>query len=209
MSGRPVRRLRRWFLATGFLAAIVLGPAVGPSSAVVGDGACEDGASGITVLVDSSARDGGVEIRCVEAEGETAAEALFEDAGFEVSFASQQPGFVCRIDGVPADDPCVRAAPADAFWALYWAGPAEASWAYSTRGLQQLRVPVGGFVAFSWVEEPSRPPVHGAAGDATVPAADDTTAADEDGSVLWPLVAGTVLVVLVVSTVLTARRRAR
>lgn len=46
---------------------------------------------------------------CVVSDAAVASEVLTE-AGVELASARTVPGFVCRVDGLPADDPCVTAA---------------------------------------------------------------------------------------------------
>ncbi|GAA4374817.1 hypothetical protein [Nocardioides caricicola] len=107
-------------------------------------------ADGVTVVVDFHELGGGVQTGCVsDGAGDTAA-SLFPAAGFSLSFVQRQPGFVCRVDGAPADDPCVNTPPADAYWALYWSDGKSGSWTYATSGVGGLRVPDGGYVALSW-----------------------------------------------------------
>ncbi|WP_243057020.1 hypothetical protein [Nocardioides sp. SR21] len=107
-------------------------------------------ADGVTVVVDFHELGGGVQSGCIaDGAGATAAE-LFGAAGFSLSYVQRQPGFVCRVDGVPADSPCVTTPPADAYWALYWSDGRSGSWTYATSGAGGLRVPDGGYVGFSW-----------------------------------------------------------
>ena len=87
---------------------------------------------------------------CVAGGGGDSASSLFPAAGFSLNYASRQPGFVCRVYGVPASDPCVNTAPADAFWGLWWSDGDASSWTYSSLGAGSLNVPDGGMVAFSW-----------------------------------------------------------
>ena len=47
--------------------------------------------------------------------GKTAA-AQFAAAGFALTRVQRQPGFVCRVEGKPAEDPCVNTPPTDAYW---------------------------------------------------------------------------------------------
>lgn len=107
-------------------------------------------AHGVTVVVDFHELGGGVQTGCVsDGAGDTAA-SLFTAAGFSLSYVQRQPGFVCRVDGLPADSPCVNTPPADAYWALFWSDGKSGSWSYATSGAGGLRVPEGGYVAFSW-----------------------------------------------------------
>jgi len=104
----------------------------------------------VSVVVDFNGLGGGVQQVCVAGGGGDAASSLFPAAGFPLSYASRQPGFVCRVSGVPTSDPCVNTAPADAFWGLWWSDGDASSWTYSSLGAGSLNVPDGGMVAFSW-----------------------------------------------------------
>ncbi len=123
------------------------------------------GDSGVTVVVDFNGLGGGVQQVCVSGGGGDAASSLFPTAGFPLSYASRQPGFVCRVNGVPTSDPCVNTAPADAFWGLWWSDGDASSWTFSSLGAGSLNIPDGGMVAFSWDGEsgtapPSASPSH-------------------------------------------------
>ena len=54
--------------------------------------------------------------------------------GFSLTYVQRQPGFVCRINGAPASDPCVNTPPADAYWGLWWSDGKSGSWTYSSVG---------------------------------------------------------------------------
>jgi energy-coupling factor transport system permease protein len=83
--------------------------------------------------------------------GGRTASTLFGNAGFQLSYAQRQPGFVCRVNGVPASDPCQNTAPASAYWGLWSStGDPGSSWTYASLGAGSLTVPDGGLVAFSW-----------------------------------------------------------
>lgn len=99
--------------------------------------------------------------------GLTGAQAL-EDAGFRLTRVQTQPGFLCRINGAPADDPCVRTPPATAYWS-YWHAPLGGQWTYSQWGADNRTAPAGTVEA--WVFGDSARP--GAVPDA--PAAATTT----------------------------------
>lgn len=123
------------------LAAVLLGTTAGavalasPAHAA----ACPAG-TGVTVVVNSS-------VGC-DADGGGRASDNFSAAGHQLRFASRAPGFVCRVDGAPADDPCVEASPSDAYWGLFWSDGTTGSWTYSSLGVTALKVPKGGSVAF-------------------------------------------------------------
>lgn len=147
-------------LLVGAVAGLgLLGPA--PAYAA----ACS-GTSGVTVVVDFAELGGGVTAGCDSDVDGQRARAILADAGYSLTMASKSPGFMCRINGLPADDPCVDAAPADRYWSVWWADGKGGSWSYSSRGVDSLRVPDGGYLGMAWHEgtDKAGPP-------ATVPAA--------------------------------------
>ncbi|SKB07861.1 hypothetical protein [Aeromicrobium choanae] len=131
------------------LAAALLGVAAGPASlsAPAHAAAC-GGAQGVTVVVGSS-------VGC-DSDGGGRAASNFTDAGHQLKFASRAPGFVCRVDGAPASDPCVEASPVDAYWGLFWSDGKSGEWTYSSLGVSALKVPQGGSVAFVFQGSSSR-----------------------------------------------------
>ena len=86
--------------------------------------------------------------------------AALRGAGFEPTRAAQEAGyFVCRIDGKPADDPCQRASPEDAYWS-YWHAEPGGTWTFSNAGAASYD-PAPGTVegwAFGAGEPPSSKP---------------------------------------------------
>ena len=70
-------------------------------------------------------------------------------AGIAYQTAQRFPGFVCRIAGQPASDPCVNTSPASAYWA-YWIAAPGGSWCYSTFGAASRRPPPGTFEGWSF-----------------------------------------------------------
>jgi hypothetical protein len=115
----------------------------GPATA---DGYCSG--SGVNVVVDYGALGGGLVKGC-DASGNRNAARAFENTRHQLSYAQRQPGFVCRVDGVPASDPCVNTSPADAYWGLYWSD-GTSGWKYSSVAAGSLSLPAGATVAFSW-----------------------------------------------------------
>lgn len=130
-------------------AALPLSVALGVATAGPAAAASCGGAEGVTVVVDFGALGGGVQAGCDPSADGRAAQS-FSDAGFNLSWATKDAGFVCRVNGKPASDPCTDAAPSDAYWSLWWADGKGGSWVYSSRGTGNLRAPEGGYVAFSW-----------------------------------------------------------
>ncbi|WP_164519525.1 hypothetical protein [Nocardioides ferulae] len=106
--------------------------------------------SGVTVVVDFKGLGGGVQSVCDTDGGGSTAASLFSGNGFALSYVQRQPGFVCRIDGVPADEACVNTPPEDAYWSLWWSDGTSGSWTYSTAGAGSLKIPDGGYVGFAW-----------------------------------------------------------
>ncbi len=130
-------------------ALVAAAASLAPPAAAAPAAPCS-GASGVSVVVDFNGLGGGVHQVCVPGGGGDPASSLFPAAGFSLNYASRQPGFVCRVNGVPASDPCVNTSPANAFWGLWWSDGDASSWTYSSLGAGSLNVPDGGMVAFSW-----------------------------------------------------------
>jgi hypothetical protein len=108
------------------------------------------GAHGVTVVVDFHELGGGAQSACdANGSGKTALTQL-KDVGHQLTYVQRQPGFVCRVDGAPASDPCVNTPPSDAYWSLWWSDGKSGKWVYSSSGAASLQVPDGGYVALSW-----------------------------------------------------------
>lgn len=133
-------------------AAGLVGLAAGPATAAQCSGA------GVNVVVDFNGLGGGVQKGCDPKGANRKASEVFVAAGFPLSYARRQPGFVCRVKNAPTSDPCVNASPADAYWGLYWSDGKSGSWKYSSTGVSGLKVPSGGFVAFSWQGSSTKSP---------------------------------------------------
>jgi hypothetical protein len=129
--------------------ALLLGAAavVGPSPA---EASSCPGTAGVTVVVEFHELGRGSAQSCVGDGGGHTADRLLKDAGYALDYVQRFPGFVCRIDGVPADDPCVNTPPADAYWGLWWSDGTTGKWTYSSLGAASLAVPAGGYVAMVW-----------------------------------------------------------
>lgn len=134
-------------LASSSGALLVLAPtAVLPPA---GAATCST-ASGVSVVVDYKEIGGGIVTGCAPTGGSKSAAAIFAEAGVALSYASRQPGFVCRVNDQPTTDPCVNTSPADAYWGLWWSDGTGSSWTYSPVGVGGLSVPAGGSVAWAW-----------------------------------------------------------
>jgi len=152
--------LRRRLLAAAVGAALTAG-----LCATVGSPAYAatcSGASGVSLVVEFNQLGGHDVRRCDAGGGGRTAARLLEDEGLPLTYVQRQPGFVCRVAGAPAQDPCVNTLPDDAYWSLWWSDGSTDSWTYATTGVDSLTVPDGGSVALAW---------DGKAGDVTPAAA--------------------------------------
>jgi hypothetical protein len=104
---------------------------------------------GVTVVVDFHQLGGGVPTFCDASGAGEYADTQFVDAGHTLTYV-QNEAFVCRVDGAPSSDPCVRTPPADAYWSLWWSDGKSGTWTYASTGVGSLKVPPGGYVALSW-----------------------------------------------------------
>lgn len=111
--------------------------------------------AGVSVVVDSGALGGSIATLCDSGSGEVAS-TRFEQSGFTLTYAQRMPGFVCRVNGVPASDPCVNTSPADAYWGLFWTDGVSGTWNYASLGATSLDVPDGGAVALAWQQGTAR-----------------------------------------------------
>ncbi|MFD5829655.1 hypothetical protein [Lentzea sp. NPDC060358] len=114
----------------------------------------------MTVVVDYRGLGGGVQQGCAPGSPASGVAALTA-AGFGYTYASRQPGFVCRINAKPGADAdrCVTASPATAYWS-YWHAPAGGAWSYSNQGAATF-APARGTVegwAFGAGEQPGIAP---------------------------------------------------
>lgn len=121
---------------------------VGLSSAPAAAALCSG--TGVNVVVDFNGLGGGVQKGCDPNGAGRTANNVFPAAGFALTYAQRQPGFVCRVKGSPSSDPCVNTSPANATWGLYWSDGKSGTWHYSSIGVGGLKVGDGGFLAFSW-----------------------------------------------------------
>lgn len=139
---RPVHRLLgrlAGVAAASGLALAGLVVAASPASAA----ACS-GTSGVTVIVDTGSS---ISTKCASGDPSSAIKALTA-VGFDVDYPQQFPGsVVCRINGYPKSDPCVRMPPGDAYWAFFHA-KRGGSWVYSSNGVASYDPAPGTVVGF-------------------------------------------------------------
>ena len=142
-------------MATALVAAAgVLSAPAGPALAVPAPAAAAAacGSTGVTAVVDFNGLGGNQEtVGCDAGGAGRPASVVFSDAGYTLSY-SQAPGmngFVCKIQGQPADGDCAQT---DSYWSLWWSDGTSGTWKYSSEGASSLDVPDGGSVAFSWHE---------------------------------------------------------
>ncbi len=134
------------------LAVLGLGSSLlAPTSLLpVADAATCTSAGGVSVVVDYRELGGSTVMACAPDGGGKSASAVFDSVGVTISYATRQPGFVCRVNSVPASDPCVNASPADAYWGLWWSDGTSSSWTFSSSGVGGVVVPPGGSVGWAW-----------------------------------------------------------
>jgi len=140
------------------VAAVLLTAATGLGVSAPAQAASCSTAHGVTVVVDFHQLGGGAEAACDAGGGGKAAVTQLTDVGHQLTYVQRQPGFVCRVDGAPASDPCVNTPPSDAYWALWWSDGKSGTWVYSSAGVGSLTVPEGGYVALSWQGSDSKMP---------------------------------------------------
>ncbi|KAA1418648.1 hypothetical protein F0U44_09115 [Nocardioides humilatus] len=135
--------------AAGFLATPAAPAAAAPAAAIA---ACP-GDNGVTVIVDYNEIGGPTRAGCDPNGGGESAAAVFPAAGFALEYEPRQPGYVCRVTGLPTDRPCLAN---DSFWSLWWSDGESGRWVFSNQGVGGLEVPDGGYLAFSWHEGSGR-----------------------------------------------------
>lgn len=156
--------------------------------------------SQIAVVVSFNELGGGTQTACIE--DVDSGFAALAAAGYDVTPVSGQP-FVCRINDVPAADPCQRIPPATAYWA-YSTASMGGTWSYATMGAGSTDPEPGGVEGWSFgadAEPEIAPPESaqpadsssadaGVAESASPPAAQpQRTASDSDGGTPWAVLA--------------------
>lgn len=183
---RPHRRKLLARVALGVLVALAAmpGPAPRPAAAAPNQmlpWRC-DSATDVMVVVNYQELGGGIVVGCATDDPRDGFEAL-RQAGFRVDTTVRFPGFLCRIDGKPANDPCHTASPADAYWS-YWLAPRGGRWCYANFGAGNRPVVPGTVEGWSFSKDrtaaqtpppSSSPPPKGSGPAPAIPASDCTT----------------------------------
>ncbi|GGL27208.1 hypothetical protein H9L10_03820 [Phycicoccus endophyticus] len=192
-------------VATGVLAGAGLLVTAAPATAA----ACA-GSSGVSVVVDTGSA---VTTRCAPGDPASALEAL--EAVASVVQVETQPGFLCRVDGVPASAGCVRTPPADAYWGFFHAAAGE-QWTYSDTGVATFDPPAGSVIGVRYGAG-ERPRVavadvlaggrDRAAGSGDGPAGSTAAGTSSAPGSTTSLITGSALVVLVAAAAWAVRRR--
>lgn len=140
-------------LVARLVAAVVLTAATGVAhlagSSPAAAATCPT-SSGVSVVVDFGALGGGVTTSCDPAGASRNAAAMLVATGRALTYVQRQPGFICRVVGLPAEDPCVNTPPSDAYWGLFWSDGESGDWTYASTAAGSLRVPAGGYVGLAW-----------------------------------------------------------
>lgn len=142
------------------LAAVLTSTAAGAvlaPSAVAASGYCPRGA-GATVVVDRGSLGGGTSIGCDPAGANTSASTVVPRVGFPITYVARQPGFVCRVAGLPdaSRETCGSTPPSTAYWGLFWSDGRSGTWTYASVGVGSLRVPAGGFIGWRFQDGGAR-----------------------------------------------------
>lgn len=105
-------------------------------------------ADGVTVVIDFQELGGGIHVRCAPGPVESGFAALSR-AGIDYQTTIRFPGFLCKIAGKPANDPCINASPATAYWS-YWLASRGGVWCYSNWGAGNRTPPPGSVEGWSF-----------------------------------------------------------
>ncbi len=134
----------------GAVAAVVAATAALPAAPAAASAASCAPGQGVRVVVEFNELGGDDVHACDRTGGGSTAARLLEESGLPLTYVQRQPGFVCRVSGVPEQDPCVNTPPDDAYWSLWWSDGSSDAWKYATTGVDSLQVPDGGTVALVW-----------------------------------------------------------
>ncbi|MGI9015742.1 MAG: hypothetical protein ACR2HR_01325 [Euzebya sp.] len=151
MRGSTRRTITTGGAAWLALLVLVVAGSGWPGPAQAADGACSD-SEGVTVVVDFQSLGGPTLIRCAAAPVSSGFDALTR-AGIAYQTVTPSPGFICRIEGLPADQTCADFAPADAYWS-YWTAQRGGAWSYSSAGAGNRVPPPGTVEGWSFSTNP-------------------------------------------------------
>ena len=93
------------------------------------------------MVVDFNGLGGGVQKGCDPGGAGRSGDKVFPAAGFGLTYAQREPGFVCRVKNAPQSAQCVNASPTNAYWGLYWSDGKSGEWTYSSSGVGGTSVP--------------------------------------------------------------------
>ncbi len=130
--------------------AVVPPPAAAATATAPADQGCTDNV-GVTVVVDFHELGGGVQARCATGSVSNGFDALTK-AGIDYQESSHVHGFLCRIAGRPADDPCTNTSPPSAYWS-YWIAQRGGTWCASTFGAGNRTPPPGSIEGWSFAKD--------------------------------------------------------
>jgi hypothetical protein len=130
-------------------AGILAGPTPAAQAAAQAAVAACPGATGVPDIVDYNEIGGPTRAGCDAGGGGESAARIFPDAGFTLEYEPRQPGYVCKVTGLPTDRACLED---DSFWSLWWSDGKSGRWVFANQGVSGLNVPDGGYVAFAWHE---------------------------------------------------------
>jgi hypothetical protein len=133
-------------------AATVQVTAAAAKTAIAGTAGPCSGKSGVTVVVDFTAFNKGVQTRCAPG-SQTSGIAAMENAGFMPEGTARYGlAFVCRINDLPstAQQDCAGTPPANAYWAYYHALEGATTWTYSTTEASSYVPPLGSIDAWAF-----------------------------------------------------------
>lgn len=121
-------------------------------------------AGGVSALVDFGELGGGTATGCGSG---SHADDAFKSAGFTLSSNADQPEFVCKVQGKPADGRCLET---DAYWAFFVSDDGK-GWVYASKGVYSQPVDAGDSVALVWQSTQGQrtPPVGPAAPPSPTP----------------------------------------
>lgn len=119
------------------------------------EGPCDPLSQGVTVVADLTKFSGGKVIRRCATDAPKTAFAALESTGLKPAHGTGdgQTGpyqYLCRINGLPATDPCTGFVPNAPYWAFWVPDSANANWAYAQEGVDTYKPVNGVVIGFSF-----------------------------------------------------------